>query len=120
MTCLAVWAAMRPKSMGGRGSTRKSPIWASALRRWGAGQVDLGRLVLDLFGDFQIARQGDGAGRPVDIRADVVLVAVLGPPSLLDGLFHCLENLVTLDPLVARHGFGHLKKLRTGVNRFGV
>ncbi len=29
MTCLAVWAAMRPKSIGGSGSVMKSPTCAS-------------------------------------------------------------------------------------------
>ena len=32
MTCLADWAAMRPKSMGGSGSAMKSPTWAAGLR----------------------------------------------------------------------------------------
>ncbi|MCY1298726.1 hypothetical protein D9M70_482250 [compost metagenome] len=32
MTCLADWAAMRPKSIGGSGSAMKSPSLASGLR----------------------------------------------------------------------------------------
>ncbi len=32
MTCLADWAAMRPKSIGGSGSAMKSPMTASGLR----------------------------------------------------------------------------------------
>jgi hypothetical protein len=33
MTCLAVWAAMRPKSIGGSGSTMNSPTFAIRLAR---------------------------------------------------------------------------------------
>jgi len=36
MTCFAVCAAMRPKSIGGSGSVMKSPISASELRRFAA------------------------------------------------------------------------------------
>jgi hypothetical protein len=32
ITCLADWAAIRPKSIGGSGSAIKSPSWASGLR----------------------------------------------------------------------------------------
>jgi hypothetical protein len=32
ITCLADWAAIRPKSIGGSGSAMKSPSWASGLR----------------------------------------------------------------------------------------
>ena len=81
-------------------------------------QGNLDGFFLDRVGDLQIARQLDGAAFAVDGGADVVFVPVLGPSRFLDRLFHGLQDLVALYPLVARHGLCHLQQLGTCINSF--
>ena len=84
-------------------------------------EVGLRQLILDLFHilhHFHIASQRNGAGRTVDVGANVMFVAIFGSTRLLDRLFHGFENLITLNALVASHRFRHLQKFRAGVESF--
>ena len=85
-------------------------------------QRDLGRLVLDRFGYLAEPQQADLASAAVDLRPDVIFLAVFGATGLLDGLLHRLEHLVLVDALVARHRVGDLQQFGTGVSdgRFHV
>ena len=114
ITCLAVCAAMRPKSIGGSWSTRKSPTLDFGLELARDLDRDLGVLVLDRFGHLRPARQPHLAGLAVDVGADVVLVAVLGAAGLLDGLLHRLEHFLALDRLLARDRVGHQQQFGAG------
>jgi hypothetical protein len=103
ITCLAVWAAMRPKSIGGsgrRGSRRPRARDCGAGRRSATPGSPRSRPRRPP----AVAQQLDLAGLAVDLGADVVLVPVLGAAGLLDGLLHRLEHLVALDALVAGDG----------------
>ena len=112
MTCLAVWAATRPKSIGGSSSVRKSPTCASGLRRCASAERHLRVLVLDRIGHLHVAQQLDLARLAVDLGADVVLQPVLGAAGLLDGLLHRLEHFLALDALFAGDHVGHLQHLQ--------
>jgi hypothetical protein len=61
----------------------------------------LSGLILHRIGDFAEATQGDIAGLAIDIRTNVMLIAVLRPSCLLDSLFHGFQNLVPIDALLA-------------------
>ena len=58
-------------------------------------------------------------GVAVDVRADVVIVAILRATGFLDRLFHRLEHFVAVDALVARHRIRDLQQFGTGVNGAG-
>ena len=116
ITCLAVCAAMRPKSIGGSASIRKSPtlrLGIAALRprraRSGSTSFSTGSAT------SRIARQPDLAGLAVDLGADVVLMAVFGAAGLLDRLLHGLQHLVAVDALLARDRVGDLQQFEAGV-----
>ena len=95
MTCLAVCAAMRPKSIGGSGSVMKSPISASALRRCARRRAGSASSSFSTGSTTsRVAQQADLAGLAVDLGADVVFLAVFGAAGLLDGLLHRLEHFL--------------------------
>jgi len=110
ITCLAVCAATRPKSIVGQ-EVADLRLGIAALR---LGNRDLHVLVLDRIGDLHVAQQLDLAGLAVDLGADVMLEAVLGTAGLLDGLLHRLEHFLALDPFLAGHHVGHLQHLQAG------
>ena len=75
---------------------------------------DLGFLVLHNLHRLGPARQAHIAGLAVDRGADVLLVAVLGTASLLDGLLHRLEHFLALDGFLPRDGIGDQQQFGTG------
>ncbi len=76
---------------------------------------DLGGLVLDRVRHFAEPQQPDLAVAAVDLRADIVFLAVFGAAGFLYCLLHRLQNLVAIDALVASDGIGDLKEFRAGV-----
>ena len=114
ITCLAVCAAMRPKSIGGSGSTRCSPSLISGLNFLRDVDGDLGLLVLHRLHRLGPARQAHVAGLAVDRGADVLLVAVLGAAGLLDGLLHRFQDFLAVDVLLPRDGVGDQQQFRAG------
>ena len=115
MTCFAVCAAMRPKSIGGSGSVMKSPISASALSRWPSAS---GIWVASFSTASTTSRKRSRRISPlraVDLGADVVFLAVFRAAGLLDRLLHRLQHLVAVDALVARDGVGDLQQFGAGV-----
>jgi hypothetical protein len=74
------------------------------------GGADLCDLVFDLVGDLTEPPELHLAGCSVDFSPDIVLVPVLGPPGLGNGLFHRLENFVAFYRFFARDGIGHLQE----------
>ncbi len=111
MTCLAAWAAMRPNSIGGSGSTMKSPIAASGLELLRAFQVDLLEIILDLFDHLEHAPQAEVAGVRVELGANVVLGAVAGAGGALDRVLHRLDDDGLVDQLFARDRIGDGEQL---------
>ncbi len=93
----------------------KSPTSASGLKRCASFKRDLRRLVLDGIGDLAEAQQPDLAGLAVDLGADVVFLAVFRASGLLDRLLHRLQDLIAIDPLVARDNVGDLKEFGLGI-----
>ena len=93
MTCLALCAAMRPRSIGGSGSQMMVADLGCRVVRLGVLERDLLGVVLDRLGDLELAVEPDVAGLAVDLGDDLVLLAVLarGPPSAR--LLHRLEHL---------------------------
>ena len=114
MTCLAVCAAMRPKSMGGSGIDQHVPDLGIRLLATGARDGDLRGLVLDRLDDLKVAFQLDLAGFAVDQGADVVFVPVFRAARLLDRLFHGHEDLFAFNALVARDRVRDLNQFRPG------
>ena len=111
MTCLAAWAAIRPNSIGGSGSTMKSPTRGALLELLRALQVDLLEMILGLFDHFEHAPQAQVAGFGVELGADVVLGAVAGAGGALDRVFHRLDDDALVDQLLARDGVGDREQL---------
>ena len=111
MTCLADWAAMRPKSIGGSGSAMKSP--SCGVRDCGS-RAEVSaiwrRIVLDRLDDFEQALQLHLAGLGVDLGADVGLGAVAGARRLLDRVLHRGDARSAVDRLFARDRIGDLQQ----------
>ena len=93
MTCLADWAAMRPKSKGGSVSAIASPTWAAGLRLR-ASESGISRdVVLDLVvHDEEMAGQAHLAGLRIDLGVNVGLRAVARARGLGDGVLHRGED----------------------------
>ena len=111
MTCLAAWAAIRPNSIGGSGSTMKSPTLGALLELLRALEVDLLEMILGLLDHFEHAPQAQVAGFGVELGADVVLGAVAGAGGALDRVFHRLDDDGLVDQLLARDGVGDREQL---------
>ena len=79
----------------------------------------LRRLILHCFHDLYVPRERDLPRAAVDVRADIMIVAILGSTGFLDGLFHCLEHFVPVDALVAGHCIRNVQQFRTRVNSAG-
>ncbi len=71
---------------------------------------NLGRVVLDRVGHFQITGQMDFAGLAVDLRPDIVLKSVTRPGGLLNGLLHRIYDFFRVNRFVPRDCFGDLKE----------
>ena len=114
MTCLADWAAMRPKSIGGSGSAMKSPTCGVgiALARVLDSAICLA-IVLDRLDHLQQALQLDLAGLRVDLGADVGLLR----RSAARAAFWIASSIaamtiVLVDRLLARDRVGDLQQLQ--------
>src|SRR5690606_25937394 len=74
----------------------------------------LGRLVfhgIRVVHDLAVAGQLDLARPTIDLRTNIVLMAVFRATGLLNGLLHRLQDLVPVDPLLAGDRVGNLNQL---------
>ena len=70
---------------------------------------NLHRLVLDLVGHFEVTHQRDRAGLAIDLRANVVFLAVFALAGVLNRLLHRIDHDVGVDPFFPRHRIGDLQ-----------
>ena len=73
---------------------------------------DLHRLVLDRIGHLAITPEADLSGRPVDIGADIVFVAVFRTARFLDRLLHGFQHFLAVYALFAGDIVRHLQQFR--------
>ena len=113
MTCLADWAAMRPKSKGGSVSAMASPTWAAGLRLRASESGISSRVVLDLvvLDDEEMAGQPQLAGLRMDLGVDVGFGAVARTRGLGDGVLHRGDHDPPVDHLLAGDRIGDLQEL---------
>ncbi len=106
MTCFAVCAAMRPKSIGGSGSTTKSPTALSG-NSFSPSWADI--WVSSFSTASTISVQRESRTSPV-LRSIVARMSFswpyLGAAGFLDGLLHRLEHFLAVDILLPRDGVG--------------
>ncbi len=110
MTCLADWAAMRPKLDGRQRLGDEIAELGGAVLGLRVRQIDLVRRLLDVLDHFQQPPEAQFAGARVDLGAHIGLGAVAGLCRLLDGVLHGFDDDHAVDRLFARHGIGDLQQ----------
>src|SRR5262249_49391354 len=81
---------------------------------------DLSGLVLDSVSYFAEPQQPDLAVLAIDLRANIVFLAVFGAAGFLDRLLHCLQDFVAVDSLIASDSIGDLQQFRARIGDGGV
>ena len=95
-------------------------VFFFAARRF---QIHLRELIFNQLGrfhDLDVAGQGYSARNAVNMRANVMLMAVFGTASFLNGLLHGFQHFIAFDSLVASDGLRDLQKLGARIKGFGV
>ncbi len=89
----------------------RSPTWASGLRLRASATVICVDSFFDLVDHGQNTRQARLAGLGIDLAADVVLGAVSRFGSLLDRVFHGLDDDLAINRFLARDRVCDLQQL---------